>query len=631
MTTTAEDKSREHSNVCPAGRLSLTPHGVWEVVCVWIAALVTSSGFCWPVFRDIENFGLGDWDQHFFYHGVGRKAVVEFGQVPGWNPYYFGGTVCLANPQSRVFAPGFTLVCTLGVAAGLKLDIMLHLAVGLAGAYFLGRRLGLGRPAAMVTSMVAALNGAYFWNLAVGHTWFLSVCYGPWIWLCWMRARRGELHTAVLAGALLALTWLDGGAYVVMLLGALLAFQLLAEWRCRSWRHDGLSSVVTVIVALQLAAVKLLPCIEFMRMFPRPTDTRAGYSFWGLAYSLFYPSQTFASENRLHQTAGDFWRGFNFGLDENGMYVGVLAGGLFVLGLLSRPQRGLWIPLLLLAWLMWGDRVPWSLWDWMHGWVPFRWMRVAMRFRIAWLLPAAVLCGFGVQRLRQRLGSKGNSAACAVVVIMLVDLCHSNGLILSGAFPIAPFSDREAGEFVQVGAAPGYSAPENPSPYTPRFCWSSHYPLLLSNVGSVTGYEVIPIPKRAIPIDDARYRGEVYLLDESGSARFARWTPNVWEVEAQTGAPTRVVVNQNYYPGWHETANHWPVQPYEGLLSVEIPQGTHRLALAYNPPGFRIGLIITIVGAVFWPVVAVVLWLRDRRAAFSYELPQAFRMDGNDE
>jgi hypothetical protein len=628
----AQEKPDEPSRMAQVGSgRSGSQYGLREIVGVWSSASIVAFAFCWRVFQDIENLGLGDWDQHFFYHAVARKAMLDFGQVPGWNPYYFGGTVCLANPQSRVFAPGFLLVCGFGVAGGLKLDIVLHLAVGLAGAYFLARRLGLGWAGGAVTAAVAALNGAYFWNLAVGHTWFMSTCYGPWIWLCCMRARSGELFAAVFAGALLALTWLDGGAYVVLILGTLIIFQVLAEWRWLNWRRDVLAMMVTGVVALQLAAIKLVPCVAFMRTFPRVTDTRAGYSFCGLAYSLFYPYQSFSNEDRLYQTSRDFWHGFNFGLDENGMYIGLLAGGLFVLGVLSRPARGLWIPLLLLTWLMWGDRTPWSLWELLHGWVPFRWMRVAMRFRIAWILPVAVFCGFGAQWMQNRLRTRGRIAGSVVAVLLLLDLFFANGRILAGAFPIAPISGQQASDFVQVAAAPGYDSPKNPNPYTPRHCWSSHYPLFLSNMGAVTGYEVMPIPRRAVSVDDAtRYHGEVYLTEQSGSARFVRWTPNLWEVEARTSAPSRVVVNQNYYPGWYETANNWPVQSHEGLISVAIPEGLHRLVLAYDPPGFRTGLVLTIIGGVFWGIVTPVLWWRTRSATTT-PLPQAFRMGGSDE
>ena len=56
--------------------------------------------FLMPLFVNLNNWGSFDWDQHFFYNEAARKTILKYKQVPLWNPYYCGGNVLLAHPES---------------------------------------------------------------------------------------------------------------------------------------------------------------------------------------------------------------------------------------------------------------------------------------------------------------------------------------------------------------------------------------------------------------------------------------------------------------------------------------------------------------------------------------------------
>ena len=47
------------------------------------------------------------------YEEAARKSVVEFGQLPLWNPYYCGGMYGLGSPQARAASPTFLLTLAL--------------------------------------------------------------------------------------------------------------------------------------------------------------------------------------------------------------------------------------------------------------------------------------------------------------------------------------------------------------------------------------------------------------------------------------------------------------------------------------------------------------------------------------
>ena len=69
---------------------------------------VLSVAFCAPLFAQPQGLGANDWDQHLFYYGVVLKNVVEYGQMPFWNPWYCGGNVMWQNPQIAILQPGLS-------------------------------------------------------------------------------------------------------------------------------------------------------------------------------------------------------------------------------------------------------------------------------------------------------------------------------------------------------------------------------------------------------------------------------------------------------------------------------------------------------------------------------------------
>ena len=87
---------------------------------VWIAALygALSYAFCSPLFAQPTGLGVYDWDQHLFYYGAVLKNVVEYGQMPFWNPWYCGGNVLWQNPQIALLSPVYPLTALHAAGAG---------------------------------------------------------------------------------------------------------------------------------------------------------------------------------------------------------------------------------------------------------------------------------------------------------------------------------------------------------------------------------------------------------------------------------------------------------------------------------------------------------------------------------
>ena len=155
-----------------------------------------------------------DWDWQLSMYEVTRMGVLEWSQLPVWNPYTQGGVPLLANPEYPLFYPPFVAILAWGTELGLKLWILFHLALLIAGCWWAGREIGLSRVSAHFAALFVFFSAFLPGFIQYGHIMFLPL---GWLPLAWVLARRGRWPLAALC---LSMTFLAGGHYL-LLYGAL--------------------------------------------------------------------------------------------------------------------------------------------------------------------------------------------------------------------------------------------------------------------------------------------------------------------------------------------------------------------------------------------------------------------------
>src|SRR5262245_57912618 len=165
--------------------------------------------FCAPLFARPNGLGVNDWDVHLFYYASVLKSVVEYGQLPFWNPWYCGGNVLWQNPQVALLSPVYPLALLMSLPLAVKVNIVLHYCIGFAGMHLLLRRVvGLrSLPLTILLGFVYVGCGAFALHLGEGHPIFLPAFYLP-VQLFWIARSisEGTRRHALLAGAVLGLT-----------------------------------------------------------------------------------------------------------------------------------------------------------------------------------------------------------------------------------------------------------------------------------------------------------------------------------------------------------------------------------------------------------------------------------------
>ena len=231
--------------------------------------------------------GRGDTFLYFYPYWHAAAAALRAGRVPLWNPDIFMGAPFLANSQAGFFYPlNWPVWLLLPTPYAVSVAIVVHVALGGAGAYLAGRRtLALERPAAFFGAALFALGG--YLTAQVEHVnqlqalaWlpWLFAALSPWAGAAAVRG-RSVLRTALALGVLFALQLLAGHAQSVFISGVAvvvwLAARLLPEW-LRQWRAGwgrvaGAVGALAggVALAVTLAAAQLLPTLELTGLSSR--------------------------------------------------------------------------------------------------------------------------------------------------------------------------------------------------------------------------------------------------------------------------------------------------------------------------------------------------------------------------
>ncbi|MBU0692014.1 hypothetical protein KKH18_09405 [bacterium] len=572
-------KPEKHSLIRTTIRSPFLNSERWFVV----AALAAAVWYVLPLFDEPLAWGsTRDWGYFFFLEEVTRKTILEFAQMPLWNPYYFGGAEHLANPQSTVLSPTTLLTLMMGTALGLKLGVALFVLIGVTGMYRLARHWGASAAGACLSGLIYGCSGWFAQHVGGGHWGFAAVSLYPWIALFFLKGldRFHCFAFAAIGGAWVAVHW---GVYTLpwlfMILGVIAAGESAAKKNFRPIAALlGLGASV-----FALAAVRLLPVLEYINRFPRATVDHDRMGLDDLLYVLMI-----RHSDRLFADHGWEW-------PEYGNYLGWAVALLLLASFWFRFQRKtiLWMGaafFLLLSLGKWSWFAPYSL---LSNLPLFENLRVPSRYTLSALFFLAPIAGLALTalqnsirgRLPNRLGIYLAQGAGLILLLgILLDPVNFNRRQFEQSFHLPPPTDQVSETFQQRRGDPNrmYAYPR-------------------VNQGSVLGLEESPLPQSEALRIDAEYQ---YLLASPEEAHCEQtwWSPNELRFYVNTPQENLLVINQNFRDSWRVEGD-FRLENHRGLLAVELPTGEHQVALAYKPASFSYGFTLSFlawIGLIIW-------------------------------
>jgi hypothetical protein len=585
---------------------------------------VLSIAFCAPLFVHPQGLGTNDWDQHLFYYGVVLKNIVEYGQMPFWNPWYCGGNVMWQNPQIALLSPVYPLTAVMSLQLAMKVNIVLHYWIGFLGMHLLITRVIGVRflPAVIYLATLVTASGAPAIHLRVGHSVFLPGFYLPLQLFFFFKAfKTGEWKYVFAASMTLALMVMNGGTHILpMSIAALGTFSICAAIARRDWRPLALVAVFGA-AGLAYSAPKLLPVVEYV----------AGEQFWDTRNPTESPDRvTLDILNQTYlvptQDVGARLPLQRHGWHEYGNYIGpgsaiALAVGLvwvFVLAGLPRHSAerdggfsvSLAITTIVLFLLSLGEFSRFSPAMLSHHLPLFSSFRIPSRYTIPFLQFGALTLGWAFRSIVMRYGFPP-AARMAVAIACLAASAHLiyvNQSNLKGVFSEAPFDTT----FHWMRGPRNITTDADSSPYT---AGSPMLKALMADRSFFNCYESLQLARGAGPD-----RPPVFDANPAARVGDVDFSPNrLTFATTDRGAEARVVLNQNWAPGWTTDAGPIKVGPRTELSTVTIPAGrAGRYAFTFTPPGLYAGTGLFLVAA----IATALAWRRRVSAIFSAPPPR---------
>ncbi len=551
-----------------------------------VAALILTAVATAAIWRHPSALaGSYDWRYFESTMEVARRSIAWFGQTPLYNPWMCGGEPQLANPQSVAGSPAFLFIVLFGTAIGARLMLMLFVAVGLDGAFRLGRELGLQQEGAGAAALSFGLSGWVMQHFGIGHVSFFGATLIPHLLFFYLRARR-DLRYAVAVGAIAALIVAQGGTSTAAMAAIALGGVAVADAIATRELQPLVVLALSAVAAIALGAYRLLPALEFAIDHPRhvvETDGQTPLELLRTAFVWNASGKPFGHRYGLHEYA---WR------------LPLLAWPLAVLGLVAlvrrpSPLRGVVLALVLLGGgIALGEAWPYGPWWLMRRLPVLRDLRVPSRYVLLAALGVSLIAGAGLDQLVRKLGAR----AAILLGTTAVGLLAIDGAI---------YGNAQLAHVFELGAP----KIERADFYQVKGHYSRMLELVYQDHGVIGCDEEAPLT-RALSLDEGP--GPQARLEEegAGSLKVLRWSPNEIELEVSTVRPTNLLLNLNWNEHWKSDLGEvvrvgakWPADKDGGRLGVRLPVASGRVRVLYRPRSFVIGTILTALSLLFIALV----------------------------
>ncbi len=382
-----------------------------------------------------SNFLLTDAVEVFHPDLEWARGVIRAGSLPLWDPYVFGGWPVFASQQTAMLYPLNWLAFVLPFWPALGIIAALKVLVAGLGTWWLSRRLGQGRAAALLAAVTYSVCSCMVIWLEHPHTNVYALL--PWLLgaIDLVCARRRARDAGAVA-AIVGLCLLGGhpeSTFIAGLAGIPFALVCLAGTVEAAERRRGLLLLAgAVALGAAAGAVMLAPFVELATQAPRLARGGGGGLPDVSLLSVFLP-------DRWGRPDGGFAVTGPVNYAERTFYVGVLPLMLAVAGLhRPRGRRQPFFVGLLVAGLVLAVHVP-VVTDAVDELPGFAYVDLTRTLILA-SLSLAVLAGFGLERL---LGADRREQRVMLALAGLVGVVPMVWLVVhAGALHAFPrFSD----------------------------------------------------------------------------------------------------------------------------------------------------------------------------------------------
>ena len=333
-------------------------------------------------------------------------------------------------------APALWLTGNAVLATNIAAAVLVWLCA--AGGYFLGRRMGLSRPAAFVCGLIFAFTPPRFGRIYQMHqNAIFAVPFALGFLHTYLRHGRGrDLRWTAAMFSVQAL--MSGHGTALLLLGAamMLAHAAVTKALAPDVAHPRKLAGDLGIPGALLPAPVALMLVPYWRAREEAGLVRA-LDDAGITASSWLTTTSRADAWLISRLPDWPWLTQP---PDVALFPGILVLALAVTGIvLARRERSTWLLVAMIAMTVWMTiGPPFGIWRFVY-WLPgLSFIRVPSRFMLLGMLALAVLAAIGFERLTRRVGNRGKAIALGLTAAALAIELSSVPLDLR-AHHIAPY------------------------------------------------------------------------------------------------------------------------------------------------------------------------------------------------
>ncbi|MFP5354769.1 MAG: hypothetical protein ACLGIK_06380 [Gemmatimonadota bacterium] len=385
----------------------------------------------------------------YSFREFARSHFQQFGEIPQWNPYLFGGMPFVDAMHGDTFYPTALLRILLGTDTGMTWGMILHVFLAGFFTFLFLRSLGLSFAAAVIGGVAYQMGGNVAGLVSPGHDGklFIAALLPLALYLVVRGVRDGRNAAwgplALVVGLAVLSPHPQLLQYMLLVTGAFALFLALgmgseAPLPRRAGMTRLASSLGAVAVGMVMGAIQFWPVKAY-----EPFSPRAGGKGWEHAVSYSMPTEE-VFNFLVPQFSGildKYWgrNGIHFHSEYIGAAVLVLAGLAFGTWALRSQRRlvGFWLAafVISLLWALGGNTPFYSL---VYAIVPgTKYFRAPSTMLYVVSFATAVLAAFGAERIvrmenRTRYLLAWGGAALAIGALGAVGALTNVGVSIAG-------------------------------------------------------------------------------------------------------------------------------------------------------------------------------------------------------
>lgn len=539
-----------------------------------------------------------DWYEFTSIHHYERNTVLEYGQLPLWNPYVGGGYPNFAYPFSTFLSPFFIFILLFGEIIGRKLISFMLIMAGTVGMFFLLSHLHKkSRIGVLFGTLLFSLSSYIPYQLHSANYKMPYFMLLPLIMLFYLKSFKNIKYTFY-AAFLLFLVFINGEIVFLFLMLFLLLYSLFRfiyfDRQFMNFRVVKVFGALLVLVIL-FSMVKLIPLLELISM----SDGCSG----DLGIDNPECSNTYENLKGNYLSYSEFIDSFTQGKlkDHHTNYLGVIPIILLLASCFFINSRNYVYYLLfgIFTVFLLGTNFFVDLYRFVFM-LPVFSSVVKVNKYIPFLLlfSASLIIPFAVSKLGEIKGKTVRKIGFYCVIFLIL-FSISNQFLTNREYVRDLFLFDNT-DFEKVDTFHH----ENFLDQTRRdsiHVASLQYENVKRGVGTLNWYGVIILPELAIPkylitndsdrLLNLDYRGEYYFVSGEGNIIQNYFSPNRQDYSLSLNGSSQMVINQNYNRNWKSSCGD--VVSYDGLLSIKNLDGCNSVILRFIPFSFLVGFLIS--------------------------------------